>query len=30
MFNIHGVSLLTPEELDEAVKLNVDFRPPGQ
>ena len=30
MFNIHGVSLLTPQELDEAVKLNVDFRPPGQ
>jgi uncharacterized protein with GYD domain len=30
MFNIQGVSLLTPEELDEAVKLNVDFRPPGQ
>ena len=22
--------LLTPEELDEAVKLNVDLRPPGQ
>jgi uncharacterized protein with GYD domain len=30
MFNIQGVSLLTPEELDEAVRLNVDFRPPGQ
>lgn len=30
MFNIQGVSLLTPVELDEAVKLNVDFRPPGQ
>jgi len=30
MFNIHGVSLLTPEELDEAVNLEVDFRPPGQ
>jgi uncharacterized protein with GYD domain len=29
MFNIHGVSLLTPEELDEAAKVNVDFRPPG-
>jgi uncharacterized protein with GYD domain len=29
MFNIHGVSLLTPEELDEATKVNVDFRPPG-
>jgi uncharacterized protein with GYD domain len=30
MFNIHSVSLLTHEELDEAVELNVDFRPPGQ
>jgi uncharacterized protein with GYD domain len=29
-FNIKGVSLLTPEELDEAIKLSVDFRPPGQ
>lgn len=29
-FNIHGVALLTPEELDEAVKMSVDFRPPGQ
>jgi uncharacterized protein with GYD domain len=28
-FNINGVSLLTPEELDEAIKLSVDFRPPG-
>ena len=29
MFNINGVSLLTPEELDKAIKLSVDFRPPG-
>jgi uncharacterized protein with GYD domain len=28
-FNIHGVALLTPEELDEAVAKSVDFRPPG-
>lgn len=28
-FNIKGVSLLTPEELDEAVEKSVDFRPPG-
>jgi uncharacterized protein with GYD domain len=28
-FNINGVPLLTPEELDEAIKLSVDFRPPG-
>ncbi len=28
-FNIHGVSLLTAEELDEAVRKQVDFRPPG-
>ncbi len=28
-FNIKGVSLLTPDELDEAAKLSVDFRPPG-
>lgn len=29
-FNIKGVSLLTPEELDEAVEKSVDFRPPGR
>ena len=29
-FRIRAVSLLTPEEMDEAVKLKVDFRPPGQ
>jgi uncharacterized protein with GYD domain len=28
-FNIKGVALLTPAELDEAVKKSVDFRPPG-
>jgi uncharacterized protein with GYD domain len=28
-FEIHGVPLLTPQELDEAVKKSVDFRPPG-
>ena len=28
-FNIRAVPLLTPEELDQAVKLNVDFRAPG-
>ncbi|MGD8849794.1 MAG: GYD domain-containing protein [Anaerolineales bacterium] len=28
-FKINGVSLLTPEELDEAIELSVDFRPPG-
>ena len=28
-FNIKGVPLLTPDELDEAAKLSVDFRPPG-
>ncbi len=29
-FRIRAVSLLTPEEMDEAVKQKVDFRPPGQ
>lgn len=29
MFNIQGVPLLTPAELDQAVKQSVDFRPPG-
>lgn len=29
-FRINAVALLTPKELDEAVKLRVDFRPPGQ
>ncbi len=28
--SINGVALLTPEELDEAIKMSVDFRPPGQ
>ena len=28
-FRIMGVPLLTPEEMDEAVKKQVDFRPPG-
>ena len=28
-FDIHGIPLLTPQELDEAVKRSVDFRPPG-
>jgi uncharacterized protein with GYD domain len=28
-FSIQGMSLLTPEELDEAVEKSVDFRPPG-
>ena len=28
-FNIETIVLLTPEELDEAIKMNVDFRPPG-
>lgn len=28
-FNINGIPLLSPEELDEAIKLTVDFRPPG-
>ena len=28
-FKIQAVPLLTPEEMDEAVKLKVDFRAPG-
>ena len=28
-FRIRAVPLLTPEEMDEAVKLQVDFRAPG-
>ena len=28
-FRIRAVALLTPEEMDEAVKLKVNFRPPG-
>ena len=28
-FSIRGVPLLTAAELDEAVKLSVDFHPPG-
>ncbi|HKJ26317.1 MAG TPA: GYD domain-containing protein [Anaerolineales bacterium] len=28
-FTIHGIPLLTPEEMDQAVKKSVDFRPPG-
>jgi len=28
-FGIRAVPLLTPEEMDEAVKMRVDFRPPG-
>jgi uncharacterized protein with GYD domain len=28
-FRIRAVGLLTPEEMDEAVKIKVDFRPPG-
>jgi uncharacterized protein with GYD domain len=29
-FRIRAVALLTPEEMDEAVKMRVDFRPPGR
>jgi uncharacterized protein with GYD domain len=29
-FNIRTTVLLTPEEVDEAVKKSVEFRPPGQ
>ena len=29
-FSIHGVPLLSPEELDAAISKSVDFRPPGQ
>jgi len=28
-FSIKGVPLLTPEEVDKAVKKSIDFRPPG-
>jgi uncharacterized protein with GYD domain len=28
-FSIRSVALLTPEEMDAAVKMRVDFRPPG-
>ncbi len=28
-FSIRAVALLTPEEMDKAVKMRVDFRPPG-
>ena len=28
-FNIRGVPLLSPEELDAAIRKSVDFRPPG-
>ena len=28
-FSIHGVPLLTAEELNQAVSQSVDFRPPG-
>jgi len=28
-FRIRAVSLLTPEEMDAAVRTKVDFRPPG-
>ena len=28
-FCIDGIALLTPEELDQAIKMAVDFRPPG-
>jgi uncharacterized protein with GYD domain len=29
-FRIKGVPLLTPEEMDEVVRKQVDFRPPGK
>ncbi len=29
-FRIRAVALLTPEEMDEAVKMKVEFRPPGR
>jgi uncharacterized protein with GYD domain len=29
-FSIKTIVLLTPEEIDEAIKKSVDFRPPGQ
>ena len=28
-FSIRAVALLTPEEMDEVVKMKVDFRPPS-
>jgi uncharacterized protein with GYD domain len=28
--NVKTTVLLTPEEIDEAAKLTVDYRPPGQ
>jgi len=28
-FNIKTVVLLTPEEVDQAIRKNIDFRPPG-
>jgi uncharacterized protein with GYD domain len=28
-FSIRAVALLTPEEMDEVVKMKIDFRPPG-
>jgi len=28
-FRIRAVALLTPEEMDEAAKQKIDFRPPG-
>ena len=28
-FSIRGIPLLTPEEMDEVAKKNIDFRPPG-
>jgi uncharacterized protein with GYD domain len=28
-FRIRAVALLTPEQMDEAVKMKVNFRPPG-
>ena len=29
-FRIRAVPLLTPQEMDQAIKMKVDFRPPGQ
>lgn len=29
-FRIRAVPLLAPEEMDQAVQMKVDFRPPGQ
>lgn len=29
-FRIKTIVLLTPEEVDEAIRMRVDFRPPGQ